>query len=424
MRERSEFKTGWPLLLSVMLGVGLGLSPLPFYTIGMLAPELHKAYGWSFGAIMLGLPVSTAGVVLAGPVVGWLGDRIGVRRVAIVSLVLFALAFMGFSLTNGSLPLYYANWALMAVCGTGTLPTTWTRAINNGFESNKGLALGIALMGTGLFGFGIKPFLSWIIAEHGWRAAYVATGLLPLLIALPVALLAFRDPGEKHARATISAIQPGSTLAEALRDRRFWLIGGGFLLFSFAIAGPLPNMENLLRLKGFSRSEIGGLVPAIGLSVIVGRVAGGWLVDRFWAPAVALALLCLPAIACLILGQASVSHGGALLAISLIGAAAGMEFDLLAFLIARYFGPRSYSTLYGCLYGSYALGSGLGPVAFGADFDRTGGYALSLNAAAVLLLLGGAVLLLLGRYRFASTPETIDARIEAAAGERAAVPGA
>lgn len=424
MRELSEFKTGWPLLLSVTLGVGLGLSPLPFYTIGMLAPELAKAYGWSFGAIMLGLPVSTAGVVMAGPLVGWLGDRIGVRRVALVSLVLFALAFMAFSLNPGSLPLYYANWALMAVVGTGTLPTTWTRAINNGFEANKGLALGVALMGTGLFGFGVKPFLSWIIADHGWRAAYVATGLLPPIIALPVALLAFRDPGETAEKAAKPIAKVGSTLPQALRDPRFWLIAGGFLLFSFAIAGPLPNMENLLRLKGFSRAEIGGLAPAIGLSVIIGRVAGGWLVDRFWAPGVALALLCLPAVACLIFSQDNVGYGAALLAISLIGAAAGMEFDLLAFLIARYFGPRSYSTLYGCLYIAYALGSGLGPVAFGADYDHTGGYDLSLMLATALLLLGGVVLLFLGRYRFAATPEAIEARIEAAAGERAAAPGA
>ena len=279
-------------------------------------------------------------------------------------------------------------------------------------------------MGTGLFGFAIKPFLSWMIAEHGWRAAYVVTGFLPLLIALPVALLAFRDPGEKADKASAPEVLAGSTLAEALRDYRFWVIGGGFLLFAFAIAGPLPNMENLLKLKGFSRAEIGGLVPAIGLSVIVGRVAGGWLVDRFWAPAVALALLCLPAIACVILNQASVSHGAALLAISLIGAAAGMEFDLLAFLIARYFGARSYSTLYGCLYIAYALGSGLGPVAFGADFDRSGGYVLSLNVATGLLLAGGAVLLLLGRYRFSATPEAVEARIEAAAGERISAPGA
>ena len=76
--------------------------------------------------------------------------------------------------------------------------------------------------------------------------------------------------------------------------------------------------------------------------------------------------------------------------------------DLLAFLIARYFGARAYSTLYGCLYLSYAAGSGLGPVAFGADFDATGGYQLSLLIATVLLVLGGLVLLPLGRYRFAS----------------------
>lgn len=420
---QGEFRRGWPLLLSVVLGVGLGLSPLPFYSIGMLAPELAKEFGWSFASIMLGLPVATVAVMIVGPIIGWLGDRIGVRPVAIASLVLFAFVFMAFSLTNGALPLFYLNWALMGAVGAGTLPTTWTRAVNNGFEVNKGLALGVALMGTGVFGFLIKPFLMWMIEAHGWRAAYLVTGALPLVIALPVALLAFKDPGARRVH-TLDAPLPGLTLGEAARDPKFWLIAGGFLLFSFAIAGPLPNLENLLKLKGFTKAEIVSLAPVVGLSVIAGRVAGGFLVDRFWAPGVALVLLCLPAVGCLILHGQDPSFGGALTAIALVGMAAGMEFDLLAFLIARYFGARSYSTLYGCLYCAYAAGSGLGPVAFGADFDATGGYQTSLLIATGLLVLGGLVLLPLGRYRFAAEHAVEEARIEAAAGERAAVPGA
>ena len=106
-----------------MLGIGLGLSPVPFYSIGMLAPELHQAFGWEFGAIMGGLPIMTFAVLLASPAVGLLADRFGVRRVALISVALFALSFMGFALGTGSITLFYFNWALMAVWGAGTLCT-------------------------------------------------------------------------------------------------------------------------------------------------------------------------------------------------------------------------------------------------------------------------------------------------------------
>lgn len=78
----SEFRRGWPVVLASMFGIGLGLSPVPFYTIGMLAPELNKAFGWEFGAIMIGLMIMTLAVLVACTVVGYLGDRFGVRRVA------------------------------------------------------------------------------------------------------------------------------------------------------------------------------------------------------------------------------------------------------------------------------------------------------------------------------------------------------
>jgi MFS family permease len=89
---------------------------------------------------------------------------------------------MALSLGNGSLTLYYATWLLVAFVGAGTLPITWTRAVNNGFHSGKGLALGLSLIGTGLFGYLIKPFAAWLIGAFGWRSAYVVIGALPLLV--------------------------------------------------------------------------------------------------------------------------------------------------------------------------------------------------------------------------------------------------
>ena len=102
-----EFKAGWPLVMAAMLGIGLGLSPVPFYTIGMLAPELVKAFGWNFGQVMAGLSVMTFSVMAVAPFVGLLADRFGVRWVTLGSVLAFGLSFMAFALNNGSLILFY-----------------------------------------------------------------------------------------------------------------------------------------------------------------------------------------------------------------------------------------------------------------------------------------------------------------------------
>jgi MFS family permease len=399
-----------------MLGIALGLSPLPFYTIGVFAPHLIKAFGWSMGQIMGGITVTTLMVLWAGPLVGILATRWPVRRIALVSLILFAFAFMSLGLSSGSLLQYYITFAAVAVFGAGTLPITWTMAVNHWFDRRKGLAIGISLMGTGIFGFFSKGLTTALIAHFGWRGAFVGLGLLPLLVAAPVAFVLFRDT-QGHPDAPPRATDPlGMTLPQALRDRRFWTMAFGFLIVSLALAGPAPNMENILKIAGIAPATVLTLTPLIGLSALSGRLIGGWLVDRFWAPAVAFVILSLPAIACWLLATATISYGIAALSICLIGFALGVEYDLMAFFIARYFGLRSYSAIYGVLYVFFSLGAGFGPLVFGIDFDRHGSYRLALITAVVVLLGAALSFLTLGRYRDFDdgVPEAVPANLAAA----------
>lgn len=407
-----EFRRGWPVVLSAMLGIGLGLSPVPFYTIGMMAPQLARAFGWGFGQVMGGLPIMTFAVLVVSPLVGVAADRVGVRRIALVSVALFGLSFMAFALSNGSLLLFYATWAVAAVAGAGTLPITWTRAVNNRFEARKGLALGLSLLGTGLFGYLVKPFTAWLIAAHGWRAAYVAIGALPLLIALPVAYFGFHDvgatratPSERQAEAqTRREATDGLTFGQAIRAWRFWVMALAFVPISFGVGGPIPNLENLLKTAGFAPAQVVGLASLVGLAVVAGRLGGGWLIDRIWAPLVAAVLFCAPAAACWALAGGGLSYPGAAVCIVLIGLAAGVEYDLMAFLTARYFGMKSYGAIYGALYGFFALGAGVGPVVFGKAFDAAHSYAGPLRLSVAFLILGAGLLLTLGRYRRFADP--------------------
>lgn len=401
-----EFRRGGPVVLASMLGIGLGLSPVPFYTIGVIAPELSREFGWGFGEIMGGLPIMTFAVLIASPLVGFLADRVGVRTVALTSLLLFGLSFAAFAAGTGDIRLFYLNWAAMALFGAGTLPITWTRAVNNWFEVRKGLALGLSLLGTGLFGFFAKPYTAWLTAEFGWRAAYLGVAALPLLIALPVAFVFFKDigtattsAGRKEEDAARRLVTPGLSFGRTLRDWRFWVLAVAFVPISFAVGGPIPNMENILRDGGFEGGTIVQLTSLIGLSVIAGRLLGGWLIDRFWAPGVAFVLLVLPAVACWIFANGPLTYSTAAASIFLIGFAAGVEYDLMAFMVARYFGMKSYGAVYGSLYGFFALGAGIGPVVFGRVFDRTGTYDGVLMLSGVLLVVGAGLLLTLGRYR-------------------------
>lgn len=406
-----EFRSGWPVVLAALLGIGLGLSPVPFYTAGVFAPELAHQFGWTFAQILTGFPILTVGVLFMSPVVGWLSDRYGVRPIALGSCLLFSLCFMSQAFLSGSLVQFYILWGVMAVVGAGTLPVTWTRAVNNRFETRKGLALGISLLGTGLFGFASKPLTAWLIAQYGWRVAYIGIGLLPLLLALPVGLWSFHDLGgrdsieQRRTRAAArAAITPGLTFSEAVRSWRFWILGTAFVPVSFAVGGSISNLENILRTHGFAAADIVPLTQLVGLSVILGRIAGGWLIDRVWAPAVAFCLLSLGALACLALGHGTPDARTAALSIAAIGASAGLEYDLMAFFVARYLGMKSYGSIYGTLYGFFALGAGIGPPVYGAAFDRAHSYSHVLSVSSVLLLGGALLLLALGRYqRFPAT---------------------
>ena len=55
----AEFKFGWPVVLASAIGIGLGMSPLPFYTIGVFIAPLAQEFGWTTGEILACFPIFT-----------------------------------------------------------------------------------------------------------------------------------------------------------------------------------------------------------------------------------------------------------------------------------------------------------------------------------------------------------------------------
>ena len=389
--------------MASLLGTACGASPLPFNTIGFFIDPLQAEFGWSRTEISLGITIYGLLAALLAPVFGRMADRYGVRPVALGSLTAFGVVFASFALIPGSLAWYYFVWVLVGLVGIGSTPVTWTRAVNVWFYRHRGLALGLTLMGTSVSAV-LLPMITVALLEwQGWRAAYAGLALLPLLVALPIGLLWFREPQPEERPAELRTASdvalPGLTLPEALRSRGFWLMWVSILLVSFAYGGSLVHLPSMLGAQGFSRPETASVMMVFGLSIAAGRLITGLLLDRFWAPFVTLPILSLPAIACWMLAtDHSMTMTVAVLSAFLLGFAAGAETDLVAYLAGRYFGMANYGQIYGVLYMAFGIAASLSPTAYGWVRDTTGSYDPILFAAAVMFIVGAVLLLFLGPY--------------------------
>jgi MFS transporter, OFA family, oxalate/formate antiporter len=397
----SEFGKGWKVLTAAFLGVMCGASPLPFNVLGALFKPLEAEFGWNRGEVSAGITVFGITASLMAPVIGWLADKYGVRRVALWSLAGFIVTFAALYFTPPVLPGFYALWFLVGLVGIGSTPVTWSRAISLWFVKNRGLALGIMLIGTSAAAFIVPNLAVWAIGAHGWRAMFPIVALLPLLVALPVCLALFHEPRADERPAALTGADgnvAGMTFGEAMRTRQFWTLWVSILLIAAAYGGAHIHMIPIVTDHGFTLPAAAGMMSLVGLGLLIGRVGVGFLLDRIWGPAVGFPVLCLPALACFLL----MGTGSDVMAISiaafLLGFAAGAESDLIAFLAARYFGMAHFGRIYGMLYMPFGLFSAISPLIYGIVRDRTGSYDAMLTAAAMLFIAGGALLLTMGRY--------------------------
>jgi MFS family permease len=392
---KMEFAAGWRVLVASGAGFGLGLSGLPFYTMAVFVEPLMMAFHWSVAQIQAGLTVMLLANVFTLPAAAWLSERFGARPIALTSIVLFSLSFMGLGVLGSGLIGYYLHWILMSAAGAGTLTVVWTQVISTWFTKARGAALGLAMMGTGLTAFFAPPLANGLIFWLGWRGAYEALGALPLVIAFPLVWFLF---GSQGAPTAVRVRPPGGSAAKIISDWRFWVIGAAFLLIGGAVAGLIPNLVKLLRERGFSAANAAEVASVVGLFVIVGRAACGALLDRIFASMVAAGFFGAAATACLLLRLERLDLAVAGVAAAAIGLSAGAEFDVLPYLASRYFGLQHMGVALGLLTMFFYVGAAVGPFGIGWLADLRGSYNLPLLIAAGCFAVGGGLLLLLGRY--------------------------
>jgi MFS family permease len=398
MMERgslAELKAGWLLLVACAIGVGCSAIALPFYSIGPLTKPVEAATGWARSEIQFAILFSSGLGALTSPIVGWLIERYGARRVAMPSLVGVSAGLLLASFAT-TLEQFWAGYAAAAILGAGSNPVLWSRVVAGSFEKARGTALGLALVGTAFIAMLLPGIVALAAPSLGWQGALRLIAAIPILVALPVVYL-FLHPRDTETPEQAAILRTGLNTRQALGDLRFWILTGSILCGYLAISGAGPNLIPTLSDRGFEPAAAAGIASFYAISMIPGRILSGFLMDRFWAPMVACIVLLLPASACLMISH---STDPTVLALScaLLGLAAGAELDVLAFLTARYFGLRHYPQIYALSYVALASGSALAPTIFSRIYESTQTYAASFQTAAALFVAGGLLVLALGRY--------------------------
>ncbi|MGE6661604.1 MFS transporter [Pseudomonas sp. NPDC077408] len=403
-----EFRQSWKILILAVAGVAISINAALLYGFGTLVVPLGDAFGWSKSELQASITFLFGGAVISLQLVGWFNLRYGMKRVTVVSLLLLSLGYLATTLLNGSIWSLYFAFAVLPILGMGALAVTWTQLLSLWYDRNRGLALAIGLSGTGITAATIPPLMAWGIGQWDWRAAFVILALLNLLVLLPLILLWFKVPGAagiQSDRAADLQKLPGMSFREGMASRKFWTCNLALGLVISSIVGMVTSTVPMLQSRGLSASDANLIFSGFGFSLIFGRMLIGYLLDRVWPPAISAISLALPAIGCAIYLSGTGEFSSLLLAAVLVGFGAGAEFDIAAFLIARYFGLREYGRLFGVHQGLNTVASALAPLLFAYMLSTTGNYNAMLFYSAACCVVGPLLLLTLGRTpRFAASP--------------------
>ncbi len=393
------------VLAGAIVGSATGISAVLLYTNGLFVAGLTRDLGLTRAQFGLGVLFVTLALAAANPLVGWAVDRFGPRLPSIAGLLLLSAGFASMGMLVDSVPSYLLLQALVALVGAASGPIAYTKFIGSTFTQRRGLALGLTMTGIGLTAAVLPPVLGAVIESRGWRAGYLTLAVVPLLGAIATAVIfPRRQVSTVGGSRPKSATEPVSR--EWLRSPTFWILAGTFAAMSLSFGGLLPHFVPMLMDAGLDPLAAARTAGEIGLAVIASRIVVGFLLDRVFAPRVAIVICIIGAT-----GGVALLYGGAsyssVTAIAL-GLALGAELDLMGFLVSRYFRLADFGRIYGWQYGAFVFASGLGPLWVGAVRDATGTYTIALAVSSIGLLLTCGGFLALPRYPAApADPSTV-----------------
>lgn len=394
--ESSIRYPGWGVCVAAFVGVMVSFAAIMPYTFSLFLEPLSKAFGWHREAMSSAFGIAAITVALFSPGIGMLLDRLPPRRIILPSIIVFALAYMSLSRLTPNITRFYLTYFVLGVVGNGTAQLAYTRAVLTWFQKRRGIALALVLTGSGTGSIVVPLVAQAVIHKYGWSDAYLALGCIALL-GFPLTALLVRNRPINHAQSD-DTFSTGSSVGAALRGAIFWILAVMIMLEAFGSNGLLSHLAAMLTERGVSGESAALALSVMGATGILGRLTTGLLLDRFFAPYVAVFMLGISSVGIFIYMSASTA-AIALTAAAILGYGLGSEADVVPYLIARYFGRKHFAALYGMTWTAYAVGGATGPIVVGHFYDRAGSYQPSVIGALALTCVVGSVLcFLLPRY--------------------------
>lgn len=266
---------------------------------GVMILPIEEDLGWSRSVTSLAISVNLVVYGVTAPFAAALMERFGIRRIAIIALVLLSLGTGLTAVMTASWQLVFL-WGVLVGLGTGSTALVFGALVaNRWFTRRRGLVVGIfgAAWATGQLVF--LPLIARVIEHQGWR--WAAMGIAVLSAALiPAVAFVMRDrpsdlglapygsdePLVAETNATHSGWQAARSAVVVLRDaartRSFWLLAITFAICGWTTNGIVsshfvPSMHD----HGVTATTAASLLVIVGAFDIIGTVGSGWLTDRF-----------------------------------------------------------------------------------------------------------------------------------------------
>ena len=386
---------GWKLVgVSLLVNALVGGPVMNGVGVWVKALEMH--FGWSRTQLTGAFSLAQLEGSVSGPVVGFLIDRLGPRRMVCIGLMITGLGFIVFSRTT-NIPTFYLAYSLIMVGQASGMWFPVMAAINRWFSRRRGSAMALAGEGTFLGGLLLVPVLAWAVTpgHAGWSATAQWIGVVFLIAAWPISrmirsrpqdygLLPDGDPpldqqtggaGARYGstRSTVAANEPDFTVGQALRTRAFWLITFGHALTSMLNATLTVHMVPLLTDRGLSLQTASYVWATLMGVATVFQLVGGYLGDRYPKNVVFVGFSALQAGGFTL---AAVVHGlpMAFLFAVAFGAGFGGRVPLTTAIRGDYFGSKAFGTITGistmAMYGLMMAA----PMFAAIMFDARGSY--------------------------------------------------
>ena len=398
----------WVILACFILGIITGA--FTFFGFTAFFDPLVKEFGWSYTQVSFALSLRGIEMSMLSPLVGFLVDRYGSRRLALLGVITVGLGFIMLSFTR-TLWMFYASIVLIAFGGGGCTGVVLMHVAVNWFQRKAGLALGILTSGFGASGF-LIPVIVWLIDDFGWRTAVIILGAATWFIGIPLVLVIRNTPEEcglcpdgiKVDPGPLPAARSGKSdgkpekvdLMQALRQRAFIFLALGEAIRMMVVAAVITHIMPYLNFLHIPRATAGLIAAGVSIISILGRFGFGWLADYFdkrYAIAISMGMMSL--------GMFSLFYVDVwwvmILFLFLFPTGYGGGTSVRGALLGEYFGRAAFGRLIGLVMGIGAIGAMIGPTLTGFIFDTTGSYYIAWIGLGVTSCFSVVLMLNIGR---------------------------